>query len=274
MRKRLAAGSATVVLIVAAALPYGLRAQNQHSRASDSEHASVRILPAPASFHFPDRQKLVYSVQWHMLNAGTATILARPSEGGEQLTSTADSTGMANHLYPVHDHVEALIDPRTFCTQSIAKHNEEGPRRLERNIHFNYSQTKSEIDDRDLKNGRTKHAEFHIPDCVTDLVAGFFYVSSLPLGPGFSETFPLNDGGETTVVRVQVEGREKVQVPSGQFSTLRVKAQPILGPMQGKGAIWAWVAEDPRLPVEIKSKLGVVTLVFRLQRIERAPPQN
>jgi hypothetical protein len=197
------------------------------------------------------------------------TILARPSSEGEQFLSTADSIGMVNRLYPVHDRMEALIDPHTFCTEQISRHNEEGPHRLERSIRFNYSETKSEVDDRDLKSGRNKHAEFHIPGCVTDVVGGFFYVSSLPLEPGFAEIFPVNDGGETTIVRLEVEAREKVRLPSGEFSTLRVKAQPILGPMQGKGAIWAWFAEDRgRLPVEIKSKLGFVTLVFRLQRIE------
>ena len=262
--------SATVVAIVVWAAVCGLCREDDRARGPAPE-ASARMLPPPASFHFPDRQKFVYSVEWHMLNAGTTTILARPSSEAEQLTSTADSVGIVNHIFPVHDHVEAVIDPRTLCTQQISKHNEEGSRRLERSIHFNYGETKSEVDDRDLKSGRTKHAEFHIPTCVTDVVGAFFYVSSLPLEPGFTDLFPVNDGGETTIVRVQVEGREKVRVPAGEFSTLRVKAQPILGPMQGKGTIMAWFADTPgRLPVEIKSKLGMATLIFRLQRIEKA----
>jgi hypothetical protein len=45
--------------------------------------------------------------------------------------------------------------------------------------------------------------------------------------------------------------------------------------MQGKGTIWAWFREDrPRLPIEIKSQLGIATLVFRLQRIEPGAAQN
>jgi hypothetical protein len=95
----------------------------------------------------------------------------------------------------------------------------------------------------------------------------------LPLAPGFSHTFPVNDNGRTTDVIIRVEGRERVKGPAGEFQTLRVMAEPLSGPMKGKGVLWAWYSDDARrVPVQMKSKLGFATLLFQLQRIEPVSP--
>jgi len=231
-----------------------------------------RIVPPSPSYQYPNGQRFVYSVQWHMWNAGTATMLMQRTHTGEHLISTANSAGMADKFYPVHDTFDADLDSRTFCTQRIAKHSEEGSRRLDRRVQFDYARAKSIVDDNDLKAGKQRHAELDIPNCVTDVVDGFFYVMSLALEPGSSQIFPVNDGGKTTAVRIQVEARDSVKVPVGEYQTVRVKAEPISGAMQGKGMLWVWFTNDGRhLPVQMKSKLGFATLIFRLERIEPQP---
>lgn len=241
------------------------RCQQAHGQAGPVS----RILPPPLSFHFPEDQKFVYSVQWHMLNAGTTTILIQRSASGEHLHSTADTAGMTNKIYPVHDTFDAEIDPHTFCTGTIVRHAEEGSRRLDRQIRFDYQSAKGRVDDVDLRTDTKKHSEFDIPPCVTDVVTGFFYASSLNLAAGFSEIFPVNDGGKTSDVEIDVEDHTKVKVPLGEFQTIRVKAEPITGPLKGKGLLWVWFTDDGgHIPVQMKSKLGFATLLFQLQRIE------
>src|SRR5581483_7000069 len=134
-----------------------------------------------------------------------------------------------NRIYPVHDTFDAEIDPGTLCTQTITRHAEEGSRRLDRKIRFDYQAAKSKVDDVDLKANNKKHSEFEIPSCVSDVVTGFFYTASLNLSPGLSETFPVNDGGKTSDVRIEVEGRNKIKIPSGEYQTIRVKAEPVSG---------------------------------------------
>jgi hypothetical protein len=247
----------------------GLAAQVQ--MASIGSTNISKILPPSPAYRFPSGEKLIYSVQWHMLNAGTATILMQHSGPREHLTSTAESTGFVNKIFHIHDIFDADIDPRSFCTQQISKHNEEGSRRMDRKIYFDYSKGKSEVDDKDLKTGKRKHAEFDIPPCVSDVVSGFFYARSLPLQPGFSHTFPVNDGGKTTDVKINVEGQEKVKGPLGEFQTMRVKAEAVAGPMAGKAHLMVWLTDDERrVPVQMKSKLGFATLFFQLRQLE--PP--
>ena len=128
------------------------------------------------------------------------------------------------------------------------------------------------VDEKDLKTSELKHSEFAVPGCVTDVISGFIYASSLPLFTGYTEMFPVNDRGKTTDVRIQVEARERVKVPSGEFATVRVKAEPYSGPMKGKGVLWVWFTDDEKhVPVQMKSKLGFAALLFQLQRIDPQP---
>jgi hypothetical protein len=245
--------------------------QTQAPVASVSSLPESRILPPPAAYSWPNGDRYVYSVEWQLFHAGTATVKMQRSDSGGHLTATADSAGVANTIFKVHDLFEADLDPHTFCTLRISKHNEEGPHRREIRIVFDYTHAKSEVDNKDLKTSQLKHEEHDVPPCVTDVMSGFYYVASLPLAPGLSQTFPVNDNGKTTDVRIVVEARDKIKGPSGTYQTVRVRAEPLSGPMKNKGVLWVWFTDDGRhVPVQMKSKLGFATLLFQLQRID--PP--
>ncbi len=262
-----------LLLLLTCTVPCSTQEKNRVPTIGPSPQS--RIVPPSPSYQYPNGQRFVYSVQWHMWNAGTATMLMQRTRTGEHLISTANSAGMADKFYPVHDTFDADLDSRTFCTQRIAKHSEEGSRRLDRRVQFDYARAKSIVDDNDLKAGKQRHAELDIPSCVTDVVDGFFYVMSLALEPGASQIFPVSNGGKTTDVRIQVEGRDSVKVPVGEYQTVRVKAEPLSGAMQGKGVLWVWLTDDARhLPVQMKSKLGFATLIFRLEKIESQPGER
>jgi hypothetical protein len=125
-------------------------------------------------------------------------------------------------------------------------------------------------DEKNLKTGETKHVENDIPGCVTDVVSGFYYMWSLPLQEGGSYALPINDGGKTTEVALRVEAHEQVKVPAGTFQTLRVRAEATSGALKGKGTVWTWyTADGNHMPVQMRSKLGWGTLLFRLLRVEK-----
>jgi Protein of unknown function (DUF3108) len=231
---------------------------------------SARVVPPPPNYAFPNGQTYVYDVEWHLFNAGTARVTLGHDSGQQHVTAVADSAGVVNALYKVHDRFEAFFDPRTFCSLRVSKHSEEGSHSRQTELHFDYSRNKSVLDEKNLKTGEQKHLESELPGCVTDVVSGFYYLASLPLQPGNTYTFPINDGNKTTEVTARVEAREKVKVPAGTFETVRVKAEAISGALQGKGTVWAWFTDDAKhTPVQMRSKLGWGTLLFRLQRIEK-----
>jgi uncharacterized protein DUF3108 len=231
---------------------------------------SVRIIPPPPNYRFPNGQTYVYAVEWHLFNAGTARVTLGLDGAQQHVTALADSAGVVNALYKVQDRFEAFFDPRTFCSQRVLKHSQEGSHSRQTELHFDYARGKSLLDEKNLKTGEQKHLENDLPGCVTDVVSGFYYLASLPLQPGNSYTFPINDGNKTTEVMAHVEAREQVKVPAGTFQTVRVKAEPISGPLKGKSTVWTWFTDDANHnPVQMRSKLAWGTLLFRLQRIEK-----
>jgi hypothetical protein len=231
---------------------------------------AARIVPPFPNYGFPNGQTYIYAVEWHLFNAGTARVTLGLDGGQQHVTAVADSAGVVNALYKVHDRFEAFFDPHTFCSLRVSKNTQEGSHSRQTELRFEYSRNKSVLDEKNLKTGEQEHVENDLPACVTDVVSGFYYLASLPLQPGNSYTFPIKDGNKTTEVTARVEAREQVKVPAGTFQAVRVKAEAISGALQGKGMVWAWFTDDANhTPVQMRSKLGWGTLLFRLQRIEK-----
>jgi hypothetical protein len=231
--------------------------------------APVQIVPPRPNHTFPDGRSYVYSVEWHLITAGTAVIKMEAAGNERKVTASAESSGAVNVIFPVHDRFESRFDPRTFCSLSIFKHSEEGAHKRETSIHFDYARKKSTLDEKNLKTGETKHVENDLAGCATDVITGFYYLQSLPLQPAASYEFPISDG-KTTIVRATVEKREKMKVPAGTFSAVLVTAEATSGPLHSKGKVWVWYSDDANhTPVQMRAKLGWGTLLFRLQRVEK-----
>ncbi len=230
----------------------------------------AEVLPPSPNYQFPNGQTYVYSVEWHMFNAGIARVTMGTSANQQRVTALADSLGVVNLIYTVHDRFESYFDPRSFCSAKIVKHSEEGKRRRESEIHFEYARRRAVLQETNLKTREDKRLETDIPSCVTDVVTGFYYLASQPLAVGAKYNFPISDGAKTTDVTARVETTEQVKVPAGTYQTLRLTAEPLSGPLKGKAKVWAWFANDSsHTPVQMRAKLRWGALLFRLQRFEK-----
>jgi hypothetical protein len=258
-----------LLLTLQAATPV-LQSQRSNRQPVASIGPASQILPPPANYHFPNGQTYVLSVEWHFFNAGVAKVKMESAGSQQKVTAVADSLGTVNLLYGIHDRFESYLDPRSFCSQRVFKHTEEGSRRRETDVRYDYQHRKSVLTEKNLRTQETKRLEIDVPECVTDVVTGFYYLATQQLLQGRTYTFPINDGGKTTDVRATIGGHEQLKVPAGTFNTVKVEAEPVAGPLQGKGRVWVWFSDDANhTPVQMRSKLGWGTLVFKLQRIER-----
>jgi len=237
--------------------------------ARDTVSSSSGIHP-PAERHFTSGETFVYEAEWRLWKAGTATLRIEDAGGEQRVVATADSIGAAALLYTVRDRFEAFFDRKTFCSRNLTKHTEEGFRKLDTSIRFDYARHKSVLDETNRRWGKAKRVETDIPDCVTDVISAIYYLGSQPLAPGATYSFPLNDGGRTTQVEAQVEAREEVRTPAGTFHAVRVQPRAASGPLKDRGQMWIWYSDDvSRIPVQMRARMFWGTLTLRLARIDR-----
>lgn len=232
--------------------------------------AASRILTPPPSYKFPNGTTYTYTAEWRLFDAGIATLHSEVVGGEQRIVAAADAVGAIALLYRVHDRFQSSVNPRSFCSLGLTKHTEEGFRKLDTAIRFDYAARKSVLDEKNLKLNSSKHTANDIPECVSDVISAIYYVGSLQLQPGRKFTFPLNDGGKTVDVQIDVEAREEVKTPAGTYRTVRLQPQALSGPLKEKGKVWVWFSDDANhIPVQIRARMFWGTLNFKLQHVDR-----
>ena len=249
-------------------------AQAGHPAAAQSpQQASVgagaHIQPLRQGFDFP-RQTLRYEAEYRFWNAGVATLQIERSGSQEHLSATADSTGVVALLFRVQDRFNSYFDAQRLCSNKLTKHTEEGSHWRDTSITFDYSRSKSVLEEKNLKNGQSKRVENDISGCVTDVASGILYVASLPLQPDATYSFPLNDGGKTVTIQAHVEGKEQIKTPAGTFQTVRVGPQGDYSALKNRGRVLIWYSDDARhLPIQMQARMLWGTLTVYLASIDK-----
>ena len=234
-----------------------------------------RINPPSSAYSYPDAQTFTYTVDWRLMSAGRATLRLDTVNGERHIVANADSTGAVALLYHVHDRLETFFNPQTNCSLALTKHTEEGFRRIETGIRYDYSRKKAVLDERNVRMKNQKHEENDVPSCVTNTLAAAYYVASQPLLQSTTFSFPSSDGGKTADIAVAVEAREDVKTPAGSYKTVRISAEALSGPQQGKGKVWMWYSDDARhIPVQMRARAFWGTMTFQLTQISSAAAER
>jgi len=259
-----------LLLTLASVLPMSLAPLMIAQQASIFNVAKASIQPPGENHRFSNNETLHYDAEWRLWKAGTGTLKIEQRGDQQHVVGTAEAAGAVAVLYRVQDRLESYFDRRSFCSQRILKHSEEGLHKRETSLMFDPSRGKSVLDERNLRNGEVKHQETDSPACVTDVLSGIYYVAAQHLEPGVSLVFPLNDGGKTVDVKAYVEGREDVKTDAGAFHTVRVAVYSDAGPLKGRGKVWIWFTDDAsHLPVQMRSRLFWGTMTLRLTRVDK-----
>ncbi|MGH9393623.1 MAG: DUF3108 domain-containing protein [Terriglobales bacterium] len=213
----------------------------------------------PASLH--------YVAHWRLLAVGEATLVSSKAADGQRvLAFNADSNGVVNLFYPVHDRLRSTVRLDPFCTANADNETAEGRRHRRTQIAYHPDQHQLVLDETDLaaQPPATKHEVKPIPGCVLDLLGAMAFLRAQPLRLGDSYALQVNQGGETSNVNVKVDLRETVSTPAGRFTALRA-VPTALQPLQHPGQLWIWFSDDAlHLPVQIEAKVSWGTLLAQL----------
>jgi len=132
-------------------------------------------------------------------------------------------------FFLVREYLVSWVDPATFRSMRFEKHSVEGRRARDEATEFDYERGAVRLD-------------------------------------GVSR--PLLDATLDTL-HIDVQAKEQVTTPAGVFQTIRVEPKSEGTHLLGKNLV-LWLTDDERrVPVQLKSKLKVGTLVGKLKSIER-----
>jgi Protein of unknown function (DUF3108) len=233
--------------------------------AGSGAQQAATLMPPRAGFSFPQKQTLIYTVDWRVFTAGTAVLHFEANGNSERITANADTIGAINLLFHVGDRFQSTFDRDKGCTNEFDKQTVEGRRQINSTLRMDYGQGKSILDEKNQITGQTKHVETPIPGCLTDLLTGVYYASSQPMEVGKSFVIPVVDALHTVPVTMKVEGREEIKTTLGTFKTIRVQPTADAGVVKNRGNIWIWYTDDERhLPVQMRARLFWGTITFRL----------
>ena len=84
--------------------------------------------------------------------------------------------------------------------------------------------------------------------------------------------FPINDGGRTYDVTVEIQAQEEVRTPAGTFQAFRLEPKVFDGLFKSKGRLFVWLTADAaRVPVQLKAKINIGTITAALTQVDRIP---
>lgn len=191
------------------------------------------------------------------LSAERADLHGKPAY---KLELSAVSNDFLSKFFLVRDYLASWVDPRSLRSLRFEKHTVEGKRARDEATDFDYEQGVARQDGKEIPLG----------EATLDSLSSVYYLRTLPLeGPPVD--LQVFSGDSSHSLRVEVQGRETVQTPAGTFETLRVEPKSTGQGLIGKGKnLLLWLTDDARkMPVQLKSKLKVGTLVGKLKAVER-----
>jgi len=204
-----------------------------------------------------------YDISWRVFGAGRAKMSVVEVPGNPQkwkATVEANSTAFVSKLYQVADIFRSTFQADSYCSEQLIKDIHEGKRNRDIRIDFNSERKIASIREMDLTANRQVRAQENpIPACAFDVVSALYYVRTLKLEVGKPFQVPLNDGGHTLLIDVEVQAKEEIKTPAGVFKTIRIEPLVFGGTLFKKsGRMQIWLTDDAaHRMIQLKARLFI-----------------
>ena len=261
-----------LVLMILAAAVAAAGTEEQDRRIISPEERAARIFERTYP-HVRDAmqvgERLVFSVRYGPIHAGTATIELAGIEvvRGDScyhLVTTAESNDFFSTFFYVRDRVESFVAKEDLRPRRFAKYLLEG----------NY--TNEQVIDFDPKNDLATYEDGQIIEVLPgthDILSAFFDVRCRRLEIGDEVFLDCHADRKNYPLKTRVLRRERVEVPAGEFDCLVV--EPMLrtpGLFKHEGSLAIWLTDDVhKIPVKMSSSLPIGSIAVVLTEISGRP---
>lgn len=226
---------------------------------------------------FGPGERLVFSVEYGIIKAGTATLSVTGPEEYEglmawRISASARSNPAFSAFFRVDDLNEALLDIVQMHTLRFYKRLQEGDFRYSEEVLF----------DQEAGTARYPAEEnpeemlVSIPPHALDVLSCLYYARTLPLEVGAEYEIDCHTDNENYPLKVEVLGRERIRVPAGEFDCVmvqpRLRGQAIF---DQRGEIFVWMTDDERhMPVLMRSAIVIGEIACLLESYTEGEPME
>jgi hypothetical protein len=213
-------------------------------------------------------ERLVFSVEYGIIKAGTATLSVTGPEDYEglmayRITAEARSNPAFSAFFRVRDLNESLLDAVQFHTLLFHKSLEEGEYTHSESVIFDqeagYAYYPDETDS-------TKMCSEILPHAL-DVLSCFYYARTMDFRIGDVFYIESHVDNENYPLRVTVDRRERIRVPAGEFECLLLRPEVVgEGIFDQQGELYVWVTDDEvHMPVLLRSAIVIGEITCLLE---------
>jgi hypothetical protein len=226
-----------------------------------------------ASFPVFPGERLTFHVKWAFISAGEAVLETRPGEILDGVPTyhfvlTARSYSHVDLFYKVRARIDAYAD--IAMTHSLLfKESKQGKRKKRVLVEFDWKRNEARY-----SNFGSKLAPIPILPGSFDPLSVFYAFRLHPLKEGLEFKSPVTDGKKCIMGHGRVIRRESIEVAGKIYDTFLV--EPDLEHIGGvfkksrNAKLQIWVTADKRrIPVRVKSKIVIGSIVAELVSLER-----
>jgi hypothetical protein len=227
--------------------------------------------PSATNLWFNVGERLVYDIAWGYLSVGRTEVETEwvVHTDGRTLLAVRFKTrtnGVVEHLYPVEDLQETLIDPETFLPVQFLKKSRQGKRRYHELTRFDHAAKKAYWENF-IKN-RTK--EVAIEADTRDIIGLMYHMRATAHEVGSSFHTRVFTDEKLYDLFVKVPKKEKIDLEKyGPVASLRFDPEAAFnGLFVRKGKMTLWVSDDPRrLCTRITAEVPVAKIRISLTEV-------
>ncbi|PIE51682.1 hypothetical protein CSA37_03960 [Candidatus Fermentibacteria bacterium] len=220
-------------------------------------------------------ERLVFSVEYGIIKAGTATLsVTGPVEHegllGYRITAEAASNPAFSSFFEVRDVNESLLDIVQLHSLTYMKSLNEGEYSNSEEMYFDQEEGYAYYPEED----DPEEAVVPIPPHALDVLSAFYYARTMEMEPGNNFSIDVHVDNDNYPLEVQVLERGSIRTRAGTFDCIQL--HPVLrgeGLFKQQGEIFIWVTDDERhIPVLMSASIVIGEITCILEEFTLGTP--
>lgn len=212
------------------------------------------------------REKIQFEVSYFGIGVGTLTLESKDDviindKKAYHYQGRLISSNYYKYIYSLNDTLDSYIAKDSFLPIKLVITQRESGQDIDDLQLFSQDEDKSYSFYKKVKNGSTKTSEknLFIPRFFQDAFSSLYFVRGLPLKNNDHYEFPVVSREKIKLLKIDVVGREKIEVMDKEFDAIKISASAIMPGVikDGEGGeIFFWYSDSKeRLLLQFKAKV-------------------